>query len=88
MPEPTFIQWMIGQTGLAGIAAFAMWMLMKREKEHQEEIKGLLVDVKDALEKNTEAMLALAEHPAGTCPLDSEGILSVLKKLAAGAKQS
>jgi hypothetical protein len=87
MPEPTFIQWVIGQTGLAGLAAFCIWMLMQREKEHQSDMKDLLIDVKAALEKNTAAMLRVAEHPDGACPLDTEGLLSVLKRLA-NAKQS
>ena len=29
-----------------------------------------------------DAMLKMAEHPGGACPLDTEGLLSVLKRVA------
>ena len=82
MPEQTFIAWLVGQTGLAGLAAFSIWMMAHREKEHEAEFKVLLTSIQATLEKNTLAMLELAKRPPGGCPLDAEGILSVMKRLA------
>lgn len=33
--EPTFIQWLIGQAGIAGLAGFALYMLDRAHKQVQ-----------------------------------------------------
>jgi hypothetical protein len=31
--DPTLLQWIVGQTGMAGLAAFAIWLMDQRHKE-------------------------------------------------------
>lgn len=59
--DTNFIQWLVGQTGVTGLAAFALWMLknvyddkLKRERDLNDT---LLSTIKD----NTEALTALRE---------------------------
>lgn len=59
--DTTFIQWLVGQTGVTGLAGFALWMLknvyddkVKRERDLNDT---LLATIRD----NTEALTALRE---------------------------
>jgi hypothetical protein len=35
--EVGVLQWIIGQSGMAGLAAFAIWLMDQRHKEHARE---------------------------------------------------
>jgi hypothetical protein len=37
--EPDFIQWLVGQSGLAGLAALALWMMNRVWRERAEELQ-------------------------------------------------
>ena len=35
--DPVFLQWLVGQTGVAGVAALALWMLNTNSKKQIED---------------------------------------------------
>jgi hypothetical protein len=72
--DPSFVQWMVGQTGIGSLAAFSIWQLLqskneeiRREREaavrQREDLDRLL----QALGENTKAMTRVAEV-IGSCP--------------------
>lgn len=86
----TFIQWLVGQTGLAAVAAFALWMLKKsyddrlREaREHSEEIKRLYEETRQALDANTRVLAEAIEHlrESVKCPMTSGDYRALLRAL-------
>lgn len=64
--EPTFIQWLVSQTGLAGIAALALWLnnrqaqdAIRRERENADSIRTVNGELLRTLQDNTKALAAL-----------------------------
>jgi hypothetical protein len=60
--EQQFVEWIVGQTGLAAVAIFSLWVLrdqmkcrMAESKEHNEKVNGFLAMVIEALKSNTAA---------------------------------
>jgi len=87
--DNSFIQWLVGQTGLMGVAALALLMLRRSYedqltagKQHQADILRLYMETRAVLEANTAALRETIERlPATvTCPVfDNETLLAVLK---------
>ncbi len=64
--EPTFIQWLVGQAGLGGLAALALWLnsrqaaeAIRRERETAEQMRSLNAEVLTTLKDVTKALTAL-----------------------------
>lgn len=60
---PDFMQWIISQTGMAGIAAFSLWLMNQRHVEHEKRLTELLEESKqrntlliETIKGNTEAL--------------------------------
>ncbi len=68
--DPQFIQWIVGQSGVAGVATLALWMLrqayedrdrthremIEREKEASDTMIQVLQEHTAAVAKNTAAL--------------------------------
>lgn len=64
--DPTFIQWLVGQSGMAGLAAFALWLnnrqaqeALRREHETSEQLRALNAEVLTTLKDVTKALTGL-----------------------------
>lgn len=64
--DPTFIQWLVGQSGMAGLAAFALWLnnrqaqeALRRERETSEQMRALNAEVLGTLKDVTKALSGL-----------------------------
>lgn len=60
---PEFIQWLVSQTGISAIAAFALWLMNERHAEHEKRLTELLEESKqrntlliDTVRGNTEML--------------------------------
>lgn len=61
--DPAFIQWIVSQTGMAGIAGFSLWLMNQRHVEHEKRLTELLEESKqrndlliNTIKGNTEAL--------------------------------
>lgn len=66
--DTTFIQWLVGQTGVTGLAGFALWMLknvyddkLKREREMNITLQELNNTLTETIRDNTVALTSLKE---------------------------
>jgi len=48
--DPTFVQWMVGQTGIAGIAVFAMFLLNKSWRDRIDEQRAQMAREREVAE--------------------------------------
>lgn len=39
--DPQFVQWIIGQAGVGGLAAFSLWMLNENNKRHVRDVSDI-----------------------------------------------
>jgi len=62
MPENNLIGWIIQQTGLAGVAALALYMLNAVWKKYCEDMRGLWEQTCKSLDRNTEVLTLLSER--------------------------
>ena len=72
--EQTFIEWLVGQAGLAGIAGLALWMLNAVWKQrlaemqvHIERERSDKLRLADVLAKNTDAIATMTETMRQVC---------------------
>jgi len=62
MPESNFIEWIVQQTGLAGVAILALYMLNAVWKKHCEDMRVVWEQTRSALNHNTEILTRLLER--------------------------
>jgi len=69
MEGTTLIQWIVGQAGLGGLAAFSLFILnavwkqrVEDEKETAQQINEMRKQTLDALRRNTEVVTRLIER--------------------------
>jgi len=79
MTEQTLIQWIVGQVGLGGLAAFAMWMLNKLWVARTEEIKATEQARSSQVQAATERATTLALEMAVRERADKEILLNAFK---------
>ena len=64
-----FIQWLVSQTGITGLAAFALWMLnrswaerLAEMRRHGDEEKAQRGELMEAINRNTEVIGRVLER--------------------------
>lgn len=65
----TLLQWIVGQAGVGGLAAFALFLLnavwkqrVEDEKQNASQINEMRKQTLDALQRNTEVVTRLVER--------------------------
>ena len=72
--EQPFIEWLVGQAGLAGIAGLSLWMLnavwkhrLEEAKEWADKERADKTRLADVLQENTQAITAMTEVMRQVC---------------------